>query len=60
MTDEIGINIMMIKEQNHKAKCLIIMAAYNGEKWIKEQIESVFKQENICTKLLIVMICLQI
>ena len=53
MIVEIGNDIMTTKEQNHKAKCLIIMATYNGEKWIKEQIESVFKQENICTKLLI-------
>ena len=53
MIVEIGNDIMTTKEQNHKAKCLIIMAKYNGEKWIKEQIESVFKQENICTKLLI-------
>jgi rhamnosyltransferase len=43
----------MIRQERNKPKCLVIMASCNGEKWIKDQIVSIFKQENVSIKLLI-------
>lgn len=37
----------------NKPKIAVLMAAYNGEKWIKKQIDSIFSQENVLVDLYI-------
>ena len=34
-------------------KVLVLMATYNGEKYIQEQLESIFSQENVEVKVLV-------
>lgn len=42
----------MMSGQN-KYDVIVLMSSYNGEKYIEEQIESIFKQENVKVKLII-------
>ena len=38
---------------NHKPKVAILMASYNGQQWIDQQIESIFSQKNVEVELFI-------
>lgn len=44
---------MSNEERINKPLCLVILAAFNGENWLREQIDSIFMQEGVVIKLII-------
>ena len=42
-----------MKEKLKQPKVVVMMSTYNGEKYIEEQIESIFGQKGVCIKLIV-------
>lgn len=42
-----------MEEKSEQPEVVVLMSAYNGEKYIEEQIESIFSQEGVCVKLIV-------